>query len=64
LFEAFIFSTDPNAMVGDLGEWKEGQCTFGFEVAEGIISVGVSSYDLINLLLANVVFGGWGVLTI
>jgi hypothetical protein len=45
LFEAFIFSTDPNAMVGDLGEWKEGQCTFGFEVAEGIISVGVSSYD-------------------
>jgi hypothetical protein len=37
-----------------------GAMTFGFEVAEGIISVGVSSYDLINVLLANLVFGGWG----
>jgi hypothetical protein len=34
--------------------------TFGLEVAKGITSVGVSSYDLINVLLANGVFGGWG----
>jgi hypothetical protein len=53
-------SADPNAMVEDLGKLEGGAMTYGLEVAEGITSVGVSPYDLIDVLLANVFFGVWG----
>jgi hypothetical protein len=40
---------------------ERGAMAFDVEMAEGINSVGVSSYDLINVLLANVVLEVGGI---